>query len=69
VEIWRRVLNNVDRDVKVVVLDPENEYEIELTAHQLDYSPDYPLQDFRRSENVLVARASTLSMVIAKRIS
>jgi len=43
------VLNRLDGIVRVVVLDLQNESVVQLATRQLDYSLDYPIQDFRAS--------------------
>lgn len=46
-ELLRRgVLSRPDGVVRVVILDPDEETAVQLATRQLDYSLDYPVQDF-----------------------
>ncbi|GAA5154264.1 hypothetical protein GCM10023321_25790 [Pseudonocardia eucalypti] len=57
----REVLSHADSVVRVIVLDPTNPAAIELAAHQLDDSLDYPMQEFAESLRTSVRQLGLMS--------
>jgi hypothetical protein len=55
------ILNKTDGIVRVVVLDPANESAVQLATRQLDYSLDYPVQDFRTSLQATTRQLATMA--------